>query len=110
MGKMNGWYTGKSSLRASEQRRQQPESRSVPARKNTKRWCRGKVGTEHQPAVTMGQSWGRVCGKDQSWSVRRRALVNVWRCYHEMRCSQCGKVVDRSVERCPDRPKKETEC
>ena len=54
-----------------ERRRDDPKaqwnrSRTPKAKRNTKRWCRGKEGVEHVPVVivpanTPGWRWGKTC-------------------------------------------------
>jgi len=51
------------------------------ARKDTKRWCGGKMGRKHKPkcmdyASTKGDSWAR-----QGWKI--------------LACTVCGKEIDR---------------
>lgn len=48
-----------------------PKHRS---KKNTKRWCKGKVGKEHQPV----------------W-VGRQDRLSIWLKYT---CQECGKILD----------------
>jgi hypothetical protein len=57
----------------------------TPAKKNTKKWCRGKVGIEHKP----------VC-RDYS-EVKRTGLemfgrkVNLYKGWKLLVCAACGK-------------------
>lgn len=101
---------------------------SVPhrSRKNTRRWCRGKVGVEHRPGVRMGR-WGvyaqaqgyPACRWEEKshWVYQLLADKRVatwegtgewfWRCYHEDHCTACGKVLGVNLngvgpDRCPD--------
>jgi hypothetical protein len=73
-------------------------------RKNTKRWCKGKVGREHKPVKQWSHlahyrlaRGGPVC-TTSSW------LSSGWSCYHELACSTCGKILVQflSKEECPD--------
>lgn len=90
-------------LRPRDQRRidQDPERRSK-SKKNTKRWCKGKVGREHVPEIRFNEMWrslDRKCG----------ARVRFWGggCYHEEACSGCGKILRWALPwgECPDNPR-----
>lgn len=90
------------------------------ARKNTRKWCRGKEGTEHvqelryrhevldrrdYPVVIPGGRRGQIspstrplCGWFCFWRVERRVDGRWsvpdrwhWSCSHEIGCSVCGK-------------------
>ncbi len=80
------------------------EWRKSPGKKDTYRWCRGKVGVEHQIEVVREKSGYHPtnCGPAPEWAIRlwgRR-----WRCWHQYRCSACGKIMgDLDPARCPDR-------
>lgn len=67
-------------------------------RKDTKRWCRGKTGTEHEATLTtepLGWPDGR-CG----WC---KWLPTFWACHHRIKCSRCGKILKRLLrEDCPE--------
>lgn len=89
-------------------RHAQPEIAPAPrSKKNTKRWCRGKVGAEHQPAVRLQRS---------GWAQRNPCRWHVWyrggrdnprahySCRHEIACADCGKITQHWLRRseCPD--------
>lgn len=67
-------------------------------KKDTKRWCRGHVGREHQPEIVRDKSMGFVT----SCSGRSTDFLP---CLHLEQCSECGKTLRRwlPVEECPDR-------
>ena len=74
----------------------------VPAhrsRKNTRKWCRGKVGVEHQLAVETRFRYGwepRPCHW-YPWAESN------WGCYHVQRCTACRKILHELRNReCPD--------
>jgi hypothetical protein len=101
--------------RRDEVRHAQPEVGKHRARKNTRRWCRGKSGVEHKPVVQL-TNWGerhrttdstRTCHWDQHWRRVRDQTVKsgpwYWYCDHEEVCSGCGKILDSSpCEKCPE--------
>lgn len=84
--------------------------RQARGRKNTKRWCRGKVGVEH--ALVFGyRSWtlsfnraGQPpCRPPSDWMQNRR--VDEWICLHVLKCDECGKILRHlNDDECPDRP------
>jgi hypothetical protein len=51
--------------------------------RNTKKWCRGKVGVEHQPACISYDEWENRTDTSR-WSKDWKVLV----------CSGCGKALD----------------
>lgn len=87
------------------------ESRASPARKNTRKWCRGKVGIPHQPTITMDKGWrswmGTLVGspKCRWWTSMWRGNKDLdYRCGHQRTCVACKKVLDHRVEPkfCPE--------
>lgn len=92
----------KRGMRRRERRRALADTREVPAhrsRKDTKRWCRGKVGVEHQPMIEPRRDggchailWGGPPHEDH------------WFCMHQEVCMECGKILDVWLprNRCPD--------
>lgn len=98
-------------------------------RRSTKKWCRGKTGVEHQPAIRLNSyveslqqyprhqpgarssvpPWRPVCGwLDLDWSWR---AFGDWRylCRHERYCTSCGKILARlDNTECPNyKPRKD---
>lgn len=77
-------------------------------RKDTKAWCKGKVGREHQP-VTVVPTGGMLAFAtrdpcrldDRDWLFRTG-----YRCHHQVECAACGKVLkpmfDMTAADCPD--------
>jgi hypothetical protein len=58
-----------------------PKTRSVPNKRNTKLWCKGKVGVEHKPVVG---TWRAA----KNWSgpnIFHGGLIQY--------CSECGKEI-----------------
>lgn len=92
--------------RLSERRASAPEVPRHRSRKDRRRWCRGRVGVEHELGVRVGRyARGRVeRGKAPCHSPSWRP--GSWWCNHERYCVNCGKIVDASLDdACPDRPK-----
>jgi len=71
--------------------------RRTPAKKNTKRWCRGKEGREHIPMIT-GPRWGQ-CGLRDDWRSPGSPPRLIWRCTCREICSTCGKELRYSINR-----------
>jgi len=60
-------------------------------RKDTKTWCKGKVGREHDPMVVFrGDDKWRRCRWVTTWAGNHE----FW-CFHESRCRTCNKILDR---------------
>lgn len=82
------------------------------ARKDTKRWCRGKAGVEHEPVISKrrGEPWStRGCHPPDAWQLRVWPF-RTWICVHDERCGNCGRVLRRylTARECPDHPGKTT--
>jgi hypothetical protein len=100
--------------------------RRPPGRKNTRRWCRGIKGREHQLAVVLRPWRDRVCRWRETgayvrsgdepvpprgvtlpkrpWYWRRWVVTGRrWECWHEWQCQVCGKYLGKA-EKCPDYP------
>jgi hypothetical protein len=70
-------------------------------RKNTRRWCRGKVGVEHNPAVVIPPNvYRQECRSYPHW---RTGDPERWWCGHKLVCLVCGKVLKWAVL-CPEKP------
>lgn len=72
-------------------------TRRAPARKDKRRWCRGKVGVEHQPAIRKGDNYTyarRVC---EQWQPGKRWTR--WLCCEQEYCTACGKILRHARRR-----------
>jgi hypothetical protein len=76
--------------------------KSLPGKKNTREWCRGKVGRYHdvevrrQPHVSDDTACHRWPFGNSSYQI--------WLCYHQIYCVNCGKILNHSLgDDCPDR-------
>ena len=81
------------------------EWRPRSRRKDTKHWCRGKVGVAHV-YVTIESKWpyqGQQCEwRDHRWSS---VFAPYWFCHHSIVCANCGKIsvhVITDPALCPD--------
>lgn len=96
--------------RAPEMARIQPEqAKRAPAKKDRKRWCRGKSGVPHDVRAVLDPrrvEWVkrvRALDKPCEWVINRRTGKPGWySCSHLVRCVNCGRVMDRVKENCPD--------
>lgn len=83
-------------------------SRQQNKKKNTKQWCKGKVGVEHVTEVVINHNTIRWECKwyPLYWSFYRRSEGPKdyrYSCMHSRRCTACGKYVEYFLkpEDCP---------
>jgi hypothetical protein len=84
--------------------------RTTNKRKKTGRWCRGKVGVEHEPELVVNHNMQRMTCRWYSiyYSFLRRdegPKDYRYTCKHSYRCTNCGKYTEvwlKNVEDCPD--------
>lgn len=79
--------------------------------KDTKKWCKGKEGREHEPAVEGQQSSSWVCRPRVEWWTTTKWMYKhykdrPWFCTHRVVCQKCRKVLEHSIpwQECPDLP------
>lgn len=79
------------------------------SKKNTRKWCKGKVGKEHVPIVSIDTkmlTYVRECHwREYSWTVFKREPEKRWQCHHHTTCQNCGKVLESwylTKDKCPD--------
>lgn len=82
-----------------------PRVSRAPAKKDTRRWCRGKVGVEHFPVIVKRTGWYGLRGCErvtEEWALKLWP-GRTWRCSHREECANCGKVVRHSINlvECP---------
>jgi hypothetical protein len=69
------------------------------SKKNTRLWCRGKPGVEHQTGVRLDSYHEEIdnpCYRLQRWPKN-------WWCSHQRYCTVCGKIMQVGIGRdCPD--------
>ena len=73
--------------------------RTSSKKKNTKDWCKGKVGREHLPVVARNHSYGHLpsCAwvprfaRDESGAYVPNGYF--YRCTHALQCQVCGKYL-----------------
>lgn len=76
--------------------------KSLPGKKNTKEWCRGKVGRYHEVEV----GWRKDVKSDAicHWFPFGNPDRGIWICYHQIICVNCGKILSHALgDDCPDR-------
>jgi hypothetical protein len=110
-----------------EAARADPEpARRAPARKDTRRWCHGKPGLEHETVVVLHSQYGHTCGWREhgrwaqtgpvpprgvtlpKWPKQGREWIVTgrdWSCMHEVQCQVCGKFLG-TVAECPVRQRR----
>lgn len=68
------------------------------SRKDTRRWCRGKVGVKHVTEVRQahGHYGARPCYRTEWW-------IEQWWCNHQLVCVKCNKIMRHDLGTdCPD--------
>jgi len=73
------------------------------ARKDRRRWCRGKPGVAHTIEIRpCDPKWGysvRVCGYPRYWRSP------IWICVEQEFCTTCGKILRHSLDKdCTRKP------
>lgn len=90
---MKGWDRRKDDPKARHNQPIKPK-----AKKDTRRWCRGKVGIEHEPIVQKRPGYWQ--DKPCKWSQ----VVPLLACNHEEVCKNCGKILKWTLgDDCPER-------
>lgn len=118
--KLRRWDWGP---RLDEAKADAPDAPGPPrARKDRRRWCRGKPGVEHKPvyriskhAMYMRAAFPRTrtsCGwierRKWEWHMGERVWepTGTWgyECQHERACTECGKILNHYLpaKECPD--------
>jgi hypothetical protein len=108
----DGWNTGP---KRDEARVIAPETPPHRAKKDRRRWCKGKVGVEHVPVVQDSKNWTFMvnkfgtdhplvkchwepCHRWRMFSNGRRWVHTendgIWSCHHERACANCGKILE----------------
>jgi hypothetical protein len=96
--------------RLDEARADAPDMPRYRARKDRKRWCRGKPGVGHVPVVAMAELWRYWQTRDGTersctWYPARYGRADGkwdYSCWHQERCATCGKILKARLGRdCP---------
>lgn len=79
-------------------------------KKNTRKWCKGKVGIEHVPVIVLRDDQNR--GYEQRCHVGKtwwHYNDRNWWCNHQRRCGVCTKILDYYLPsaECPDFPRQQ---
>lgn len=80
-----------------------PDHISGTKKKNTRRWCKGKIGRKHVLVTTRPE--GKDCHWVE-WQVHGRPNdpYRWYACNHQIICEKCGKILkDSLAKECPDR-------
>lgn len=110
----NKWEWGPTPPRSQERQKAadtdpEPPPKGRSSYKNTRKWCRGKAGVEHEEEIILGRDTYRrktECGWSPLWSVERQDYTVSWYCNHHVVCKNCSKVLDDKIFRteCPAYP------
>lgn len=68
-------------------------------RKDTKRWCKGKVGREHVPVIELNRRFMIYRDKSDMTQCKGSGWLA---CIHHEVCSTCHKELKWAVDYCPD--------
>jgi hypothetical protein len=100
-----------------------PEESRHRGRKNRRKWCRGKVGVEHQSELALNKNrvymstrygddhpHGARCGWRERWAWSWLDGVRCylrqdrwfWSCAHMYSCRNCGKILGNVGRECPE--------
>jgi hypothetical protein len=60
-------------------------------KKNTRRWCKGVPGREHNTELRLEPAYGRGC-QERTTYVRGQPGTH-WSCQHKIVCTVCGKIL-----------------
>ena len=76
-------------------------------RKNTKRWCKGKEGVEHEPVVELNKSLTHlntiIMEREGVTFCQSHSDKQGWMdCLHHVICSNCGKELKMCPDVCPE--------
>lgn len=80
------------------------EVRPQRAKKDTRKWCRGKVGLKHRPEVVINHTAiSQQCQWVEYKVWQTGEVVRRWQCRHSIRCSGCSKYLHyfMRAEDCP---------
>lgn len=88
--------------------------KSLPGKKNTREWCRGKVGRHHAVEVRVNPQIVEMnvraskgvpaCHWFPFGDENARPERGIWICHHQIHCVNCGKILSHALgDDCPDR-------
>lgn len=98
---MSKWYDDEP--RRQEVRATEPRQRPQRSRKNTRRWCKGKVGVEHVVETRLNKYADAPWRHGKPACYRAEWYACRWWCNHERYCTTCGKILVASLDAdCPD--------
>ena len=86
---------------------EEDETSHYKKKKNTKKWCKGKVGREHVLEITRSNYAFHLQCNYPKWGVIKDGIVvplGRYVCWHQRSCQKCGKVIEWTIpkEECPD--------
>lgn len=75
-------------------------------KKDKRKWCKGKVGREHNLAIRAEsylENMGATCGYKPYQIIGNDETKYHWSCIHEEYCTNCGKILASWLpeEKCP---------
>jgi len=76
------------------------DATSHKARKDKRRWCKGKVGREHDYQISVPENTYLKDCHVEVYHFWYGEPYERWRCRHQMICTKCGKQLMDDVK-CP---------
>ncbi len=78
-----------------------------PGKKDTKKWCKGKVGVSHVPHLVLHTFYGYSCRWFKFYVGSDPKQRRQWNCMHRIECETCNKVLNAFLNpsECPNYPK-----
>jgi hypothetical protein len=94
---MRDWYRDPKSDPDAKEHRERPQRR----KKDTRRWCKGKLGRKHKPGIVFDDRFQRPCAPAPAWAQKLKGWW--WMCHHIEICTVCKKHLRWYVpkEECP---------
>ena len=80
-------------------KKQAPTNRSG-AKKDRKRWCKGRAGVEHVWQIEKPSNHPGWQTRSCQWNIWPRKQY--WHCIHRCICQNCGRQEPIAKEQCPD--------
>jgi hypothetical protein len=73
-----------------------PRVRPARARKDRRRWCRGKVGIKHQTTISIWKIY-LARGITDCYQYQPGKKWTRWICVEQESCTQCGKILRHTL-------------
>jgi hypothetical protein len=79
--------------------------RPVPGRKDTRNWCRGKVGVKHVLLIRPNDPKWQYPRRERTCGPAKYLSGHPWLCPEQEYCVECGKITKHGLDKaCTNRP------